>query len=504
METRIQSVAHLIVSLYAFFLFLDGFRRRREIPRFNYVSLVNAGIGAWNFLLFLYYGLDTPEAVYLVSQWGFVSVNATIFGLFFFSWRLAFARRYDRVLRILAILPAVTSLLSLTSCFHGFFLAGHAGFNDMPMRELALIHGPWFIVHSVYSYALIALALGLLVFQYVQTRRKNGTAMLLFVLSVVVFSVFLFLSNFTALKGVIQPYAFLGHLFCVSVFYWATYLDEDESVIYYGKYRFYDTVGMPVLMFNGAGELLHLNDEARSYLDNNVFPSGKYISYERFFDGSLFSPIEIPSPKSDDQSFFAKNVRTTRVIYFRKAEIISGRGKAIGYSLTLYDLSSLDSFVKGLETRAYTDALCQCLNRTCFEERRARILEAASRPLCVFLADIDNLKTVNDRWGHAAGDDYIRCCAETMKKFVRSSDNLYRIGGDEFVFFIPNLDSEGAARVQARIEAEIAEIDTAFPYGLSIGYSVLEGSDADFERHFKIADEAMYRRKKDKKTSRGL
>ncbi len=68
-----------------------------------------------------------------------------------------------------------------------------------------------------------------------------------------------------------------------------------------------------------------------------------------------------------------------------------------------------------------------------------------------------------------------------------------------FVFFIPHLDSEGAARIQARIEAEIAELGKAFPCGLSIGYSVLDESDVDFERHFKIADEAMYSRKREKK-----
>ena len=78
METRIQSVAHLVVSLYAAFLLLEGVRRRREIERFSYVSIVNAGIAAWNFLLFLYYSLDTPNAVYIVSQLGIVSVNVHI------------------------------------------------------------------------------------------------------------------------------------------------------------------------------------------------------------------------------------------------------------------------------------------------------------------------------------------------------------------------------------------------------------------------------------------
>lgn len=499
METRIQSIAHLVVALYAMFLFLEGFRRRREIPRFNYVSLVNAGISAWNFLLFLYYGLATADAVYFVSQWGFVSVNVTIFGLFFFAWRTIFKQQHGRLLLLLALIPCITSFLSLTSPLHEVFLAGHTGFTYIPMRELSLTHGPWFIVHSVYSYVLIACTLALLIIHYVTSKRKNGIAMFLFVLSVLIFSVFLFLSNFTHLKGAIQQYAFLGHLFCVSVFYWATFLDVDESVIYYGKYRFYDTVGMPVLMFNTAGNLLHLNEEARYYLEKYNCDTNSFVEYIHFFDGSLFSPIDISSPPERDQSFFARNVKSTRVIYFRKADIVSGRGKMIGFSLTLYDLSSMDSFVKGLESRAYTDALCQCLNRSCFEERRGRILEAATRPLAIFIADIDNLKGVNDQWGHVAGDDYIRTCADIMKKFVCSTDNLYRIGGDEFIFFIPNLDVTGAERIRSGIEADMAGLDKVYPCGLSIGYSVLEELDMDFEKHFTIADNEMYRHKKVKK-----
>jgi len=499
METYVQSIVHLIVALYAFFLFGDGYRRRREIPRFNYVSLVNAGIGGWNFLLFLYYGLITPDAVYIMSQWGFVSVNVTIFGLFFFSWRLIHAHRLDRVLLLFAVIPVASCILSITSPFHSLFLTGHGGFEFLPLRELKFSHGPWFIVHSVYCYFLIFVTLGLLFYQYIKKRRKNRLPLLLFVLSALIFSIFLFFSNFTSLKGSIQPYAFIGHLVCASIFYWASYLDDDETVIYYGKYRFYDTVGIPVLMFNNGGELLYINNEAELYLKSCGISFDPYLDYVSFFDGSLFYVIDNPSPSNKEQSFFAKNTRSGRVIYFRKAEIHSGKGKVIGFSLTLYDLSSMDSFVKNLESRAYTDTLCRCLNRSCYEERKARILNAADRPLGIFIADIDNLKSVNDKWGHAAGDDYIKTCAEIMKTFVSSTDNLYRIGGDEFIFFIPNLVPGGAERIKKGIEAEISTLKKNYHCGLSIGHSVLQEGDADFDRHFNIADEDMYRQKKSKK-----
>lgn len=496
METRIQSVAHLVVSLYAAFLLLEGVRRRREIERFSYVSIVNAGIAAWNFLLFLYYSLDTPNAVYIVSQLGFVSVNVAIFGLFFFSWRLSFGRTSDHLIPLFAIVPAITCLLSVTSSFHSLFLSGHSGFSYLHLRELIISNGPWFIVHSIYSYVLITVSLILLGIVYLKERRKNRIAKLLFVVSTMTFSIFLFLSNFTRLKSMIQPYAFIGHLFCVSVFYWATFLDKDDSVIYYGKNRFYDSVGMPVLMFNEDGELLHVNDDAQRYFDKFNFPVAAFHSHERIFNGSLFSQIDIEHEVGDDASFFIKNTQNDQTLYVQYRDIRNRRDIGIGYSLTLYDLSLINSFVKKLENRAYIDELCQCMNRNCFEQQRHTILVHAPRPLALFIADIDNLKDVNDRFGHAAGDEYIRSCVDIMKKVMRSADLLFRIGGDEFAFFISGLDEAGLLRVQKALVVEFAALDKEYPCSLSVGYSVIGEGDYDFEKHFSIADTAMYQQKR--------
>ena len=309
METQIQSIAHLVVSLYAGVLFFEGVRRRRDIDRFSYVSIVNAGLASWNFLLFLYYGLDNPDTVYLVSQWGFVSVNSTIFGLFFFAWRISFGRKHDRLLPFFAVVPVVNCLLSITSKFQPLFLSGHRGFQFFPLRELTIIKGPWFIVHAVYSYLLLTLSLTLLVILYFRAIKKNRAAKLLFVVSAMTFSMFLFLTNFTSLKSAIQPYAFIGHLFCVSIFYWATFLDEDDSVVYFGIHRFYDTVGMPVLIFNDGGELLHYNDDARRYFEQFNASLEKYNHFGQF-STDHFCRRYTGFRFGDDRSFLLKIPKT--------------------------------------------------------------------------------------------------------------------------------------------------------------------------------------------------
>ncbi len=499
METRIQSIAHLVIALYAFFLFFEGLRRRHAIDRSDHISIINAGIGLWNFFLFLYYGLDTPEAVYLVSQWGFVSVSLALFGLFFFSWRLAFGRSRDRLLPLFAAVPVITSTLAVTAPLQKFFIAGHGGFDYLPMRELVIFHGPWFAIHSVSCYLLAVVALVLLVIQSLKPNRKNRAVLLLFAVTVLFFAVFLFLSNFTMLKGSIQPYAFLVHAVFVSVFYWANFLDEDDRVIYFGKYRFYDTIGMPVLMFNDDDELVHFNEEAKRYFAEIDFPLGRYLRYGRLLDGSAFSPIDIGSEGGDDPSVFVQSVSGSHILYFRQRDILDKRDTRIGFSITLYDLQAMGTFIKDLERRAYADTLCRCLNRTCFELRKREMLETMPRPLALFVADVDNLKAVNDRYGHKVGDEYLVSCAEVLKKVIRSSDVLFRIGGDEFVFFLPCPDEASLLRVQQSLAAELSALRRDYPCDISLGHSVLEEGDSDFDRHFKIADAAMYRRKKQKK-----
>lgn len=223
-----------------------------------------------------------------------------------------------------------------------------------------------------------------------------------------------------------------------------------------------------------------------------------YNHFGRIFDGSFLSGGTPDSASGDDRSFFAQNTQNAQTLYVGWRDIVNRRNVRIGYALILYDISRMGSFVKDLEKRAYTDELCQCKNRNCFEQQRQRILEDSPRPLVLFIADIDNLKAVNDKWGHSAGDEYIRVCVTIMKKVTRATDYLYRIGGDEFAFFIPGLDEAGIVRVQQSLESELAALHKEFPCSLSVGYSAFEAGDSDFEEHFNRADKAMYAQKKKK------
>jgi len=148
-----------------------------------------------------------------------------------------------------------------------------------------------------------------------------------------------------------------------------------------------------------------------------------------------------------------------------------------------------------------TDELTGLLNRRGILDVLAREQHRAERrgsAVSVVMLDIDGLKTVNDRDGHAVGDEMLREAAHALNEVVRASDRVGRLGGDEFLIVLPDADHEAAVVVLKRLQALTAvrtSISAQGPPRMSFGITTLEPGDttgAMLER----ADEAMYRHKR--------
>lgn len=162
-----------------------------------------------------------------------------------------------------------------------------------------------------------------------------------------------------------------------------------------------------------------------------------------------------------------------------------------------------------LEARADTDFLLDIPNRRGFERELNRSLAFVKRyraSAALLLVDVDRLKPINDRFGHAAGDHVLKTVVGVLSENIRQSDMLGRLGGDEFGILLWNL---GEADAQAKALALERAVDgTACEYrgrrivlGVSVGVSVL-GVDDDTARAFENADRAMYARKQSRRGKR--
>jgi diguanylate cyclase (GGDEF)-like protein len=119
-----------------------------------------------------------------------------------------------------------------------------------------------------------------------------------------------------------------------------------------------------------------------------------------------------------------------------------------------------------LEQAAFTDALTGAGNRRALEREFPQIVSAASRrgeTVSLVLIDLDGLKAINDRDGHAAGDQALVRLAAGLEGAARGADTHYRLGGDEFVLLLPGTDAPVAERVLDRLATTLP----AFSYGLA-------------------------------------
>jgi diguanylate cyclase (GGDEF)-like protein len=124
-----------------------------------------------------------------------------------------------------------------------------------------------------------------------------------------------------------------------------------------------------------------------------------------------------------------------------------------------------------------------------------------SRPLCVLVFDIDHFKSVNDTWGHAAGDAALAAVVDAAKRTLRIPDTLARMGGEEFSALLPETGIEGAQRIAERLRIGIESLDlrhrdTAFSVTVSIGVALFR-SDAPIDDALKRADDALYQAKRE-------
>ena len=131
-------------------------------------------------------------------------------------------------------------------------------------------------------------------------------------------------------------------------------------------------------------------------------------------------------------------------------------------SAQIDSLAKVETLASEVYKLAALDQLTGLYNRRSGEQRLAEEMSRAQRhgrPLTILLMDLDGLKTVNDKHGHAAGDTVIKSFADRLQRAIRGSDLAVRLGGDEFMAILPECKCEEVDRVLGRIEGLDFEFD---------------------------------------------
>lgn len=235
-------------------------------------------------------------------------------------------------------------------------------------------------------------------------------------------------------------------------------------------------------------------------------PQNFFILLLTFLTGSLFFLLKkISKHVSHDLHIIhstVKRIEKDSEIAYRKPELTDFHD----IHDDIYKLcTELQQTQKKLADVSIKDPLTQVHNRRFFDQNKPHYLSLPGRniPVTVALIDLNNFKLVNDQLGHVYGDKILIETAKKLSSLLRKSDNLYRIGGDEFLAVLIDTNLEQATYWSYKVKCTIKQFNRQFveleslprPFGFSIGLAALTATTKNFESVLIQADKAMYKDK---------
>ena len=180
-------------------------------------------------------------------------------------------------------------------------------------------------------------------------------------------------------------------------------------------------------------------------------------------------------------------------------------GACVGYRGLDRDVTERKRLEAELARQAHVDYLTGLCNRRHFMELGEAEFRRAARygkMLSVGMIDIDNFKSINDTYGHAAGDAVLKALAEVCGQTLRDVDIVGRLGGEEFAVLMPETESEATFEAAERLRLALASVEVplesrafAIKFTVSIGVANIRLADDCLERLLHRADLALYRAK---------
>lgn len=265
-------------------------------------------------------------------------------------------------------------------------------------------------------------------------------------------------------------------------------IDADQRVVY-ANARLAQVVGVAAAA-TLPEQLTNLLDEDRARLDDAADQLLRTGS-----DHDLELRLRIPRDGA------------VRRIQVSMRALTASAGDVTGAILSVLDVTDSVALREELRDRATYDTLTRCYNRAAvLAELEETVCGPASRAqqgagLAVVFVDLDLFKSINDRLGHAAGDELLTVAARRLRGALRENDVIGRLGGDEFLVICPDVDDPSSAlelaeRLACALRGRVDLVAGTVPTRASVGVAWQASAEADCGTLVQQADQAMYESKR--------
>jgi len=171
-------------------------------------------------------------------------------------------------------------------------------------------------------------------------------------------------------------------------------------------------------------------------------------------------------------------------------------GQINGAVIVFRDFTEKRKKQKEIEYLSFHDNLTGLYNRRYMEDSIKRLDTNRNLPLSIIVADVNGLKLTNDAYGHKMGDRLLKVVGKILKKSCRQEDIICRVGGDEFLILLPNVDEKKSENIIERVtkESQSTKLDSVI-ISLALGSATKNSKNKNILEVYKEADNKMYKNK---------
>jgi diguanylate cyclase (GGDEF)-like protein/PAS domain S-box-containing protein len=268
----------------------------------------------------------------------------------------------------------------------------------------------------------------------------------------------------------------------------------------------FNLIPFPVWVLNLRGELIYFNKAFKVTwgLTNGSGMKGgnlKEIVSKSFINSCFVLSEQVLKEKNKaEDGYWVMDSQGEQKFFNVKALPYLNNHKEVEFIVfSAVDCTHFKKDNEKIKRDGQTDPLTGLFNRSAFDQKMTLIEKDKVFPLVLAIVDVDNLKKVNDEYGHLAGDDLIKACGNILKEVFRKDDFIANIGGDEFCVILTDCDVKTVKKRIRRIELEKDRIKNTFKTEFSLGWDHKRSKKESVWEVFKRADENMYRQKTSKK-----
>lgn len=381
------------------------------------------------------------------------------------------------VVGILLLIPCMTLVIALTARYHEFLRIGLEIVSTTPMHQAVGERGPWFWVHTIYCYGMMALALGILIVQSPRVPALYRRSVFLLIAGVAL-SV---LGNALNIFGFVESrldFSLIGGSASVLLIWGSTRGHQGLEILNHAKAEIFNQLDDAIFIMDLGGTVINRNLSAKYLLSKLGCPVDE-PSYERIVrDAVQRAATQQRRRESIEGVDYTLCLDGKEAVYHVfEREMLDNGGRPFGKVAVFRDVTDNRRAMRRLEEELGLDAMTGVLSPERAQEEMRR--EAQGEAVAAVALDIDALRSVNAAHGREQGDFILRAAAEAMGACCPPGAVLTRVGGDGFLAILPGWEEKEAQELSREIRRRFSCEAGRFSHLLKLGVAAGRGISAE-------------------------